>query len=127
MNPATPGHCRTPPAPGRTPRPLPAAARVLLQLIADVQFGRIERLHIRNGEAAFDPLPTVVRTVKFAASDGGAAFASPEEMLAKPQVAALFDELAVVTDGCILRLEVRDGLPAFMEVAVGAGPEVSHA
>jgi hypothetical protein len=36
--------------------------------MADVQFGRIERLHIRNGEAAFDPLPTVVRTVKFAPS-----------------------------------------------------------
>jgi hypothetical protein len=127
MNPATPGHCKTPPTSSRVARPLPAAARVLLQLIADVQFGRIERLHIRNGEAAFDPLPTVVRTVKLAASDGGGSATSPEEMLAKPQVAALFDELAALTDGCILRLEVRDGLPAFMEVAVGAGPEVSHA
>jgi hypothetical protein len=64
--------------------------------------------------------------VKFVASDARAPYTSPEEMLAKPQVAALLEELAAVTNGCILRLEVRDGLPAFMEVEVDAGQEVAH-
>jgi hypothetical protein len=110
----------------RIARPLPASARTLLQIIADVRFGRIEQLQICNGEAALFPFPTVVRTVKFVASDARAPYTSPEEMLAKPQVAAWLEELAAVTNGCILRLEVRDGLPAFMEVEVDAGQEVAH-
>jgi hypothetical protein len=106
---------------------LTAATRVLLQLMIDLQFGRIEGICVHNGTVVYNPLPTVVRTVKFGACDGRRASTSPEDLALKPQVVSLLDELASIKTGHVLRLEVRDGLPAFMEVAVDAGPEVAHA
>jgi hypothetical protein len=49
------------------------------------------------------------------------------QILSKPQTQALLHELAGVKSGCILRLEVRDCQPCFMEVALSATAEAPNA
>jgi hypothetical protein len=111
---------------------LPAASEpspaflVLVQLCIDLRYGRIDGLHIRGGLPVFDPAPQVIRTVKF----GGPEEACPPtlaQVLSKPQTQALLRELSRVEGGCILRLEVRDSQPCFMEVAITAAGEPAHA
>jgi hypothetical protein len=102
------------------------AILVLVQLCIDLRYGRIERLHVRRGEPVFAPAPEAVRTVKF----GGPAENAPPtlaQILSKPQTQALLRELACVESGCILRLEVRDSQPCFMEIAIQAAEASTRA
>jgi hypothetical protein len=103
-----------------------SAFLVLVQLCIDLRYGRIDGLHVRRGLPVFDPAPQVIRTVKF----GGPEEVSPPtlaQVLSKPQTQALLRELSRVEGGCILRLEVRDSQPCFMEVAITAAGEPANA
>ena len=57
-------------------RPVPSKAslspprRRLIELMQQINFGRIESLLVRNGEPAFDPAPVVIREVKFGGDNG---------------------------------------------------------
>ena len=102
------------------------AVRVLVQLCIDLRYGRIERLHVRGGEPVFDPAPEVIRTVKFGGPEEGAP-PTLAQVISKPQTQALLRELSCVESGCILRLEVRDSQPCFMEVAIEAAGSSTHA
>jgi hypothetical protein len=40
---------------------LTPARKRLLELMQEINYGRIEKLHVRDGEPVFDPPPTVLR------------------------------------------------------------------
>jgi hypothetical protein len=90
-------------------------------LMAEVQFGRLEGVQVRNGELLLDPPPRVVRTVKL----GEARSHAPnlQQLVQHPQLLDFSRQVARLRDGVIERLEIRDGLPTFMEVAEGNLPE----
>ena len=64
--------------------------QALLELMQLVNFGRIERLTIKDGEPVFDPPPHVVREVKFGGENGPRPEAGAVNFLVKAQVLALF-------------------------------------
>jgi hypothetical protein len=82
---------------------------------------------VRGGEPRFDPPPQLVRTVKLGGTDAVDTSPSLAQILSKPQTQALLRELAGVKSGRILRLEVRDCQPCFMEVALSATEEAPNA
>jgi hypothetical protein len=43
--------------------------RALLRLMRQVNFGRIEELHVRGGQPILDPPPRIIRVIRLDASD----------------------------------------------------------
>lgn len=94
--------------------------RRLIELMQRVNFGRIANIPIRNGDPVLDPLPRIIREVKF----GGDNKPRPESELSdftlKKQVQEFFEELDRIGNGMIEILIVKHGLPFSMQVAVNA-------
>ena len=44
--------------------------RQLIELMQRLNFGRIEALHVQDGEPMFDPAPRIVQKVKIGADNG---------------------------------------------------------
>ena len=90
---------------------LSPARRRLLELLQQVNFGRLESLVIVDGEPVFDPPPRIVREIKFGGENGPRAELGASDFLLKSQVIellAFFDELQNRT---IDVLEIKHGLP----------------
>lgn len=93
------------------------ARRRLIELLQEVNFGRIHDLAVRGGEPVLQPRPRVVREHKFGGENGPRPERSAPDFLLKEQVVdlmCLFDELV---DGTIELLEVKHGLPFRVFVA----------
>ncbi len=93
----------------------------LLELMQALNFGRIERLPVRAGEPVLDPLPTVVREVKFGGQNGARDEWALGDFALKAPVVELFKELDRLRDGLIDVLTVKHGLPFNMHVNLEAG------
>ncbi|NLE57388.1 MAG: hypothetical protein GX616_03445 [Planctomycetes bacterium] len=96
----------------------PAQAR-LVDLMQRLNFGRIEDLHVLNGEPLFDPPPRVFRDVRPGRDNGPRPEAGKADFDLKTEVVDLFVHLEAVGDGVIERIEVQHGLPfrmTFQEV-----------
>jgi hypothetical protein len=90
---------------------LSPARRRLVELMQDLNFGRIERLEILDGQPVFDPPPRVVREIKFGARNGPRPEAALRDFVLKAQLVEFFACLDTLGDGVIERLEVQHGLP----------------
>jgi hypothetical protein len=82
-----------------------------LELLQQVNFGRIEGLTVRGGEPVLDPPPRVVREVKFGGENGPRPEGSLGDFPLKAQAVELFRFFDRLRDGRILLLEVKHGLP----------------
>ena len=81
-----------------------------------VQFGRFEDIRVEAGELILDPWPKTIHAVKF-----GLGHSSPTQALApefdlKKEVGELFESVRSLNQGRIPRLDIRHGLPSFMEI-----------
>jgi hypothetical protein len=94
--------------------------RALIELMWKLQFGRIENMIVRAGQPILDGAVTVVCVARLART-GGTKASSTDEFELKGQVRNLFDELARLENGRVIRLEFRHGLPFLLETAVHAG------
>jgi len=93
----------------------PAKGR-LVEMMQQLNFGRIEDLVVRRGEPVHHPPPRMVREVKFCAENGPRPEAAKQDFTLKAQVRALFAQMNAVGDGVIARIEVKRGLPFRMTV-----------
>lgn len=93
----------------------------LLELMQALNFGRIERLPVRAGEPVLDPLPTIVREVKFGGQNGVRDEWALGDFALKAPVVELFGEMDRLRDGLIDVLTVKHGLPFNMHVNLEAG------
>lgn len=94
--------------------------RWLIHLMQQINFGRIENLRIRNGDPMHDPLPRIVREVKFAGDNTPRSEAEIGDFTLKRQVQDLLIQLDQIGDGVIDVLVVKHGLPFSMQVAENA-------
>jgi len=94
--------------------------RRLLELMQQVNFGRIEGLTVRDGEPVLDPPPRVIREIKFGAENGPRPELGSDDFLLKAQVVELFAELDRLRNGTIDTIEVKHGLPFRMIVTEDA-------
>jgi len=95
---------------------LPPAGARLVELMQDVNFGRIEGLTIRAGTPVLDPPPCALREIKFGGENGPRPEVAKADFVLKAQVCDLFAQLEAMGDGVIRCLEVKHGLPFKMTV-----------
>src|SRR5438874_1185944 len=94
----------------RTTRDLMAAQRLLLRIIREHRFGRIENVIVQDGRPLLDQDTKIVRVARLGGESGGtAASNTDDEFELKQPVRDLFDELARLGNGVIIRLEFRHG------------------
>lgn len=88
----------------------------LLELMQDVNFGRIEGLAILDGDPVLDPPPRVVYKVKFRGKNGPRSELDVDNFQLKTEVIELFQQFDQLRDSIIDVLEIQYGLPFGMEV-----------
>ena len=88
----------------------------LVRQMQEINFGRIERLEIKNGDPVFDPAPKIVREVKFGGENGPRPEKSDSDFALKAQVQGLFNQMDGISSGQIDLKEIKHGLPFRMLV-----------
>jgi hypothetical protein len=88
----------------------------LIELLQELNFGRLEKLVIREGEPVLDPPPIVIQKLKM----GGDNVPRPEmrypDFRLKGGVIELLELFSRIQNGDIATIEVRCGLPVSVEV-----------
>lgn len=88
----------------------------LVELLQRLNFGRVEGLHVRNGEPVFDPAPRVVQKLKMGADNAPRPEAVLRDFLLKHQTIEMFQAIADLGEGQVLAIEVKNGLPFSLEL-----------
>lgn len=99
-----------------TKQQLSEPRRRLVEKLQEINFGRIEGLVIHDREPVLDPMPRIVREIKFRADNGHRPEAAKGDFLLKDQVLELFAHITALGDGVIQVLEVQHGLPFRMSI-----------
>ena len=84
---------------------LSLSRRRLVELMQDINFGRIEGLHICGGEPVLDASPRVVREIKIGGDNGPRAERAANDFLLKDQVVELLEHLSRLRNTTIEVLE----------------------
>lgn len=95
---------------------LSPARRQLLELLQQINFGRLESLEVRDGQPVLSPRPLVVREHKFGGENGPRPELTSPDFALKQQVVELFEFFDEMQDGVIDVLEIKHGLPFRMVV-----------
>ena len=96
---------------------LTPARRRLVELMQAINYGRIERLEVRDREPVFDPPPRAVRLVVFGKDNEPHASRGQNGFALKKKVAELFEMFDRERSFLILELVIDNGLPVRMTVA----------
>jgi len=95
---------------------LSESRRILVQMMQQVAYGRIEQVLVVNGEPLLNPPPRMVREIKFAANNGPRPESVKNDFVLKAQVVDLFAQMEALGNGMIRTIEVQRGLPFRMTV-----------
>ena len=104
---------------GMTKAALTPARSRLVEVMQEINFGRIEGLEVRDGEPVFDPPPRAVRQVVFGKKNGPNAARAHDGFALKKKVAELFEVFDREQTFRVLELVIDNGLPVRMTVADG--------
>jgi hypothetical protein len=96
---------------------LTPARKRLIELMQEINYGRIERLEVREGDPVFDPFPTVLRLFLFGKDNGPNTAPSNDSFALKKKAAELFKVFDRERSLFIRQLMVDNGLPVRMTVA----------
>lgn len=105
---------------------LSAPQRRLVELMQRLNFGRIEDLIIRGGEPVFDPAPKVIQKVKIGGENGPRPEVACEDFLLKKQTIELLETITDRTEGRILAIDVKHGLPFAVEIELAASADAQR-
>ena len=89
--------------------------RSLVELMHKHQFGRIENMPVRAGDPVLNREVKVVRVSRLGGGSNAAKVTRTDEFELKRQVRDLFEELARLENGTVIRLEFRHGMPFLIE------------
>ena len=106
---------------GVTKAALTPARRRLVEMMQEINFGRLEGLEVRDGEPLFDPPPLAVRQVVFGKKNGPKDSPAQDGYALKKKVAELFEVFDREQMFRVLELVIDDRLPLRMTVAGGLG------
>lgn len=90
--------------------------RRLINIMQQVNFGRIHQFQVRDGEPAFTPMTRIERQVKFGGENRPRPEVALDDFRLKRNVIELFETFDRLGDGTIKQLEIRGGLPCGMTV-----------
>jgi hypothetical protein len=100
-----------------TKRSISPARRRLVELMQDVNFGRIEKLYVRDGEPVLDLAPVVRREIVFGKNNTPNSARDKDDFALKDQLIGLFDLFDRERSVTVESLAVQSGLPVRMTVA----------
>ena len=89
----------------------------LVELMQEVNFGRIEQLEVRDWQPVFEPTPRVVRIIVFGKENKPNACRVTHDYVLKKKVVELFEVLDRERSLSIRELVIENGLPVRMTVA----------
>ncbi len=95
---------------------LSVSRRQLVELMQDINFGRLESLRFANADPILDPMPGIVWEIKFGGENGSRAELQSDDFTLKSQVVEMFQHLDRLRNGEIESLEIKHGLPFRMLV-----------
>lgn len=90
--------------------------RRLVELMQQINFGRIDRLEIHRGQPMLESPMTIIREYKFGGENGTRSERMREDFCLKRQVSDLMSQFDLIQNGMIDQLEVKHGLPFRMVV-----------
>jgi hypothetical protein len=88
----------------------------LVQLLQNLNFGRIECLRVKAGEPIFEPEPRVIQKLKMGGDNTPRPEAALEDFWLKQQTVEMLTAIANLRDGEVLSIEVKHGLPFAIEI-----------
>ena len=106
--------------PNRTKQSLSPARRRLVELMQEVNFGRIEGLDVRDGEPVLEHTPNVLRDIVFGKVNTPNPARGRDDFALKEQLIELFDLFDRERSVTVESLVVQNGLPVRMTVADSA-------
>ena len=92
----------------------------LVELMQDINFGRLEGVRVCDAEPVLDPQPGIVREIKFGGDNGPRPELVADDFVLKSQVVEMFEHLDRVRDCHIETLEIKHGLPFRMFIRKAA-------
>jgi hypothetical protein len=105
----------------RTKRSLSPARQRLVELMQEVNFGRIEGLRVVDGDPVLEPAPRVLRDFLLGKANAPNAARGRDDFALKEPVIELFDLLDRERSVQVESLVVQNGLPVRVTVADGIG------
>ena len=90
---------------------LSAPRRALVRVLQSINFGYLEGLEVRGGEPVFNPAPDVFVEVKLDAENDPRPEADFTDFELRIEVSRLMDQLTLLRNGSIDRIDVRFGVP----------------
>ena len=96
---------------------LTPARKRLLEMMQEINHGRIGGLKVHNGQPVFDPPPTVVRLFLFSKNNGPNTCRGNDSFVLKKKMAELFEIFDREQFLLIKELIIENGLPVRMIVA----------
>ena len=96
--------------------------RSLLEIMREHQFGRVENMLVRAGQPILDRDLKVVRVACLGGESSGTKPPAGDEFVLKRVVCELFDELARLGHGTVVKLEFKRGLPCWLETTPHVTP-----
>ena len=96
---------------------LTPARQRLIEVMQEVNYGRIEGLEVRDWEPVLDPPPRVVRQIVFGKDNGPNACRATDGFALKKKVAEFFEVFDRERSFLVLELVIDNGLPVRMTVA----------
>ena len=100
-----------------TKRTLSPARRRLVELMQEVNFGRIEGLYVRDGEPVLERTPNVLRDIVFGKVNAPNPARGKDDFALKEQLVELFDLFDREQSVTVESLVIQNGLPVRMTVA----------
>lgn len=104
----------------RTKQSLSPARRRLVELMQEVNFGRIEGLYVRDGEPVLEHTPNVLRDIVFGKMNAPNPARGRDDFALKEQLIELFELFDRERSVTVESLVVQNGLPIRMTVADSA-------
>lgn len=96
---------------------LSAPRQQLLQIMQQLPFGIIENLVIRGKEPSLSPPPKITKEIKLGVDAPTRLAPGDADFALKRAVTDLFEHFDRLSDGSVVTIEVRHGLPARLIVA----------
>ena len=104
----------------RTKQSLSPARQQLVELMQEINFGKVESLQVRDGDPVFEPAPRVLRDFLLGKSNVPHRARARDDFVLKTEVIELFDLFDRERSATVESLVVQNGLPVRMTVADGA-------
>jgi hypothetical protein len=92
------------------------AERRLVELLQELNFGRVESLFVRAGAPLLEPAPKIIKTLKMGGQNGPREETGLNDFLLKSSVVELLAIIRTLRDDEVLTITVMHGLPHLVEI-----------